>query len=489
MAAEVPFTFRHKPYGFQGDYLSEHGRRASYGLLWEQGLGKTKGIIDTAALLGCEGEASGALILAPNGVHRNWHVEELPSHWPEDAPRMRSFAWSSSSASSKWHKEAVRDLLEFDGFVFLCMSYDAMMTEPGKQASWELLRRRRVLYGADESQRIKTPRAKRTKRVIASSVYAPYRRIASGTPMDSPFDIYSQVRFLEPDFWARELGLGSFTAFKSHFGNWVRAETAGGRSFDMCVSYRNLDELHRVLATVSDRRTKDEELDLPPKVYKRVFHELTNSQRNAYEELRSDTLTWLESGELVTAELAIVRALRLQQITSGFVNPEAGANPIRFDPNPRAAILRELLEDLTRPCIIWARFVEDVRVCEEQASLAGRNPVVWDGNRPERSLDPFHAGVADTFIANLESNAREGLTLNEATTTIYYSNTPKLLNRLQSEDRNHRIGQHHSVTYIDLLAERTLDAHILSTLIEKRGTAGQVLGDDPRGWLQEALAA
>lgn len=488
MTAEVPFTFRHKPYGFQGDYLSSQGRRASYGLLWEQGLGKTKGIIDTCALLGCEGEITGALVLAPNGVHRNWHVSELPEHWPGDAPRMKSFSWSSPSASAKWHREEVRELLEFDGFAFLCMSYDALMTELGKQASWDFIRSRRVMYAADESQRIKTPAAKRTKRVINSGVYAPYRRIASGTPMDTPFDIYSQVRFLDPEFWARELGLGGFTAFKAHFGNWVKAQTAGGRSFDMCTSYRNLDELNQVLATISDRRTKDEELDLPPKVYKRMFHELTNSQRSAYEQLRSETMAFLESGELVTAELAIVRILRLQQITSGFINPEAGAEPVRFDPNPRAALLREVLEDVTRPCIIWGRFVEDIRTCEAVARAAGRKPVVWDGDRPEASLDPFHAGEADTFIANLESNAREGLTLNEADTTIYYSNTPKLLNRLQSEDRNHRIGQSRSVLYIDLLAEGTLDPHLLSTLREKRDTAGTVLGDDVRGWLMEALS-
>lgn len=487
MSAEFPFTFRHQPYGFQRDYLSTSGRRASFGLLWEQGLGKSKGIIDTAALLGVEGEITGALVLAPNGVHRNWHVSELPEHWPVDGPRMKSFSWSSPSAGTVWHKQEVRDLLEFDGFAFLCLSYDALMTEAGKQASWDFLRSRRVLYVGDESQRFKTPAAKRTKRVINSGVYAPYRRIASGTPMDGPFDIYSQIRFLDPEFWSRELGLGSFTAFKAHFGNWVRVQTNSGRHFDMCESFRNLDELNQVLGTISDRRTKDEELDLPPKVYKRMYHELTNSQRAAYEELKSEALTFLESGELVTAELALVRILRLQQITSGFVSPEAGSAPVRFDPNPRAALLREVYEDLTRPAIVWARFVEDVRVCEEVARAVGKKPVVWDGEHPELSLDPFHAGEADLFIANLESNAREGLTLNEASTTIYYSNTPKLLNRLQSEDRNHRIGQTRSVTYIDLLAERTLDSRILETLRDKRDTAGTVLGDDVRGWLMEAL--
>lgn len=484
---EIPFTPVLAPLEHQGLFLSESGRRAEYGLFWEQGTGKTKGLIDNAALLACEGAIDAAFVLAPNGVHRNWVVEELPKHWPSgDLPPVDAFAWSSPSASTKWHRQAVDRLLGSNGFVWLCMSYDGLMTDAGKQASWDLLRTRRVMYILDESQRAKTPAAKRTKRIIASSVYAPYRRIASGTPMDSPMDIYSQVRFLDADFWVREFGIGSFTSFKSYFGNWITIPTAGGRQFEKLESYRNLDELERALRKIGQRVLKTDVLDLPEKTYKRMFHELTPAQRRAYEELRSEALTFLDSGELVTAELAIVRILRLQQITSGFIVPRPGAEPERFEPNPRAALLRETLEDLTRPSIIWARFVEDVRVCAEASRAAGRRPVIFNGNDPGASLDPFHAGEADDFIANLESGAREGLTLNEADTTIYYSNSTKLLNRKQSEDRNHRIGQTRSVTYIDMLAEGTLDAKVLSALREKSSTVGAVLGDADDGWLLES---
>jgi hypothetical protein len=484
---EIPFAPVLAPLEHQSLFLSEHGRQASYGLLWEQGTGKTKGLIDDAALLFCEGVIDAALVLAPNGVHRNWVVEELPKHWPHDLPPVDAFSWSSPAASTKRHQAAVSRLLGSNGFVWLCMSYDALMTDAGKQASWDLLRSRRVLYILDESQRAKTPAAKRTKRIIASSVYAPYRRLASGTPMDKPFDIYSQVRFLDADFWVREFGIGSFTSFKAYFGEWVTIKTNAGASFEQCTAYRNLDELERALAKIGQRVLKEDVLDLPDKVYKRMFHELSPAQRRAYDELKQEALTFLDSGELITAELAIVRVMRLQQITSGFVMPKAGGAPIRFDPNPRKVLLQTILEDLTRPSIIWGRFVEDVNAAAEASRAAGRRPVVFSGDKPELSLDPFHAGEADDFIANLESGAREGLTLNEADTTIYYSNSTKLLNRLQSEDRNHRIGQTRSVTYIDLLGEGTLDPKVLTALCEKRDAVGTVLGDDPREWLREAL--
>ena len=480
---EIPFQPVLAPLEHQGHFLSEHGRRASFGLFWEQGTGKTKGLIDDAALLYCERAIDAALVIAPNGVHRNWVVEELPKHWPRDLTPIDSFAWSSPSAAAKWHREGVDRLLRSNGFPWLCMSYDAVMTDAGKQATWELLRSRRVLYILDESQRAKTPNTKRTKRLIASSVYAPYRRLASGTPMDKPFDIYSQVRFLDPDFWARELGIGSFTAFKAHFGEWVSIKTSGGRSFEQLKAYKNLDELERVLKHIGQRVLKKDVLDLPAKTYKRVFHELSPAQRRAYDELRSEALALLDSGELITAELAIVRILRLQQITSGFIAPHAGAAPIPFDPNPRAALLRETLEDLTRPSIIWANFVEDVRVAAEASRAAGRRPVVFDGSRPELSVDVFHRGEADDIIANLNSGMVEGFTLNEADTTIYFSNTTKLIKRKQSEDRNHRLGQENAVTYIDLMAEGTLDARNLTRLQEKGRAVAQVLGDADDGWL------
>jgi hypothetical protein len=495
---EIPFTPRLPPISHQAAFLSTSARRPFYALFWEQGTGKTKALIDNIALLACLLEIDAAFVLAPNGVHRNWHVEELPKHWPEDAPPLLSFCWDSTKAANKSFIYAWRDFLKakaWDGtsghVKIFCMSYDAMQTDGGKKASWDFLRHHTCIYIGDESQRFKTPAAKRTKTVIASGVYAKFRRIASGTPMDSPFDMYSQVRFLDPDHWARVALVGSFTAFKARFGQWIQQMTAGGTSYPQCVAYRDLEFMESCVSDISSRVMKEDVLDLPAKNYKRVFHELTNSQRAAYEELKAEAMTFLESGELVTAEMALILHLRLSQIGCGFIKPAPGQLEIPFTPNPRAQMLQTILEDLTRPSIIWGRFVHDTKTAYAASKAAGRRPVIFDGTRPELSVDAFHRGEYDDIIANLNSNMREGYTLNEADTTIYYSNSPKLLNRLQSEDRNHRIGQGFPVTIIDLLAERTLDAKTLTDLRQKRGHAGTVLGDDPdrvHTWLMEALS-
>lgn len=493
MSIEVPFTPVWPPLKHQAEFLSVNARRASYALFWEQGTGKTKALIDNAALLYVEREIDAMFVLAPNGVHRNWHVEELPKHWPTDAGKMTSFSWDTTKANNVSFKAAWNVFMNLPGdrLKVLCMSYDALMTEPGKKASWDFLRKHTVLYVGDESQRFKTPNSARTKRVIASSPYSKYRRIASGTPMDGPFDIYSQVRFLDALHWARTEAIGSFTSFKARFANIIQITTNEGKTFPKIESYRDLDVLERNIAEIGSRVTKDDVLDLPPKTYKRVFHELTNSQRNAYEELKREAMTYLESGELVTADMAMTLHMRLTQIGCGFIIPEAGAAEVPFSPNPRAAMLREVLNDLTRPSIIWGRFKFDCRIAFEASKAAGRRPVIFDGERPELSIDAFKSGKFDDIIANIGSNMREGFTLNEADTTIYYSNAPWLLNRQQSEDRNHRIGQTRPVTYIDLLAERTLDIKTLKDLKDKREVTGSVLGDKSdqiRAWLMEALS-
>jgi hypothetical protein len=499
----LPFTPTYPPISHQADFLRDHARDPAYGILWEQGTGKSKSFIDNLALLVIEGLVDGGFVLAPNGPHFGWARDQLPEHWPADAPRAEFFAWDNNKASTKTFQ---REWLAFLSRVrsqdrgdaserwnqklavgVLCMSYDALMTDAGKRASWEWLRKRRVLYGADESQRIKDPSSKRAIRALASSVYAPYRRIMSGTPMDAPFDVYSQMRFLDPDYWVKQLGTGSFAAFKARFGNWRMRKGPGGREFPDLEGYRDLDVLHAALKPATSRVLAADVLDLPPQTFRIARHELTNSQRNAYEALKRDAMALLESGELVTTEMALILHLRLSQIGAGFVTPRTGEAEVPFVPNPRAELLRETLRDLTRPSIIWHVYRQDAVVAAKASRDAGRRPVVFDGSRPEESIDEFKAGRADDIIGSLSSGMIEFWTLNEAPTSIYYSRSGKLIARLQSERRNYRIGQTTPVQVIDMVADRTLDEGTVRNLGKKKIDAETVLGDDPRAWLIEAL--
>lgn len=495
-------------------------------VLWEQGTGKSWLGIMTGAHLFRVGEIDTIIVVAPNGVHRNWITEEFPKHLPDDvAQQANLFCYHTEKASTKWHQAACKEAISFRGLSIVAMSFDATTTSPimvrdkttgsrrtlwrgGKKFLWDLLSKRRVLYIVDEGRRIKTPKAKRTKTVVGSGKYAEYRRLLNGTPVpNGPFDIYTQLKFLDEEFWAG-YGFTTLAAFKSHFGVFKRGEIRAKPKFDsygnllqpggeqqhfnQLVGYRNLDQLNRILDTVSTRVLKEDVLDLPPKVYTRRTFPLNDKQRAVYNQLREEFFAEVADGKFISAPLAITRMLRFQQIASGFSPTDDGepATPLGKT-NPRLELVLEICEDLPHKAILWTRFRRTLELLME---ALGDKAVRYDGavneDARKRAIDTFGYGDAQFFVANQQS-ACEGLTLlgNQqedslaCKTAIVVEQTFDLAVRQQLEDRNHRIGQKFSVEYIDMVGESTIDAHILKALRRKFDVSCRVTGDVLKTWL------
>lgn len=470
------------PFPHQATALAATRDLRAYALLWEMGTGKSRVTLDTFAHALREGKATALLIVAPNGVHRNWITSELPCHWA--GPPVVAYSWASSRTANRAHAEAVRAMLA-PGPVIVAMSYDALLTPAAERFVGDLLRAKRVFLVLDESQRIKTPSAARTRTAIALSRRCSYVRILTGTPVaNSPFDLYSQFRALDPDYW-RPWGLGTFTAFKATFGVWRRAGRPGARQWDELVQYRDLDRLGRMVAPASSRLTKEAAgLALPPKLYTRRTFELSGEQARHYEALRTDLTTMLDGHE-VTAMIALVQLLRLQQVTCGYLPSGSSDVPLVSIPgsNPRLDLLREIVTDLPHQVIVWVRFRRDADlICAAIPGCARYDGTTAAADR-ERALERFHSGEARIFVGNPAAIGM-GVTLTEAKTVIYYSSSFSLTDRLQSEDRAHRIGQTVSVQVIDLVAEGTVDEHILDALATKDTTACAITGDRLREWIR-----
>lgn len=456
----------------------------AFAAFWEQGTGKSKLAIDTLGHLYTEDRVNAAIVVAPNGVHRNWITDELPTHMSPDIP-LKAHAYSSQSANAAWHKEALGGLVSYDGLSFLAISYDAWMTAAGKRAVWRMMKERQCLLVLDESHRIKTPKARRTRSILAGAKYAPYRRVLSGTPVtNGPFDIYTQVKFLDPDFWNRELDIGSFTAFKAFFGIWDRGwNNAAQKEYNKLVAYQNLGELADTIKLISSRVVKEEVLDLPDKLYTKRYYTMSPTQKRVYQQIEEEAIAELDDGGVVSANLVITRMLRLQQVLCGYVPVDGDEEPtdlIEPDVNPRLKLLRDTMEDINGKTIIWAIWTRDIDMIMEALEGIGRTPVRYDGRVSEqdreRAKQSFKHGEATDFVAN--SAMSEGLTLTEAKTVIYYANSYKLLDRQQSEDRAHRIGQDTSVSYIDLVCPGTRDVAVIDALVKKSAIAATILGDE-----------
>lgn len=486
------YEYRTKPFEHQRRIFEDTSQEPNYGLFWEQGTGKSKAIIDTAAYLYEQGEINTLIVVAPNGVHRNWITDEIPVHMPKRlAPRVQMMFWESKRSATKWHQREVARVVDHDGFRIMALNYEAMLTKAGEKALKKLFVRNekskdyhKVLLVFDESHYLKSPGARRTMRGIALAKRAKFRRILTGTPIaNSPFDAYSQLKALDPDYW-KQHGFTTFTTFKTHFGifqKFVNGQT--GQQFETIVGYRHLDQLKQMIAPITDRVTKDDVLDLPPKLYQRRYFELTPAQATVYKQIKDDAMAFLESGDTITAPLALVRLLRLQQVTCGFVPTDDGPLEEFEGRNPRLDLLEEICNGLGHSAIIWARFRRDIDLIMDRL---GDKAVRYDGNTSDddraKAKADFQAGKIQFFVGN-PAAAATGLTLHRARTVIYASNSFKLTDRLQSEDRAHRIGQEHPVAYIDLIAPGTVDEHIVRALREKNDIASTLTGDRLKDWI------
>lgn len=483
--------FKLPPFDHQLLEWTGHRQEAARAIFWEQGTGKTKLMIDTMCALFQEGVIDGVVVVAPSGVDRNWLTDELPAHLTDSvSPQVMTYHYRAAKARTKYHQAGLAQLLHHRGLAILLISYDAFMTDLAKDYVWKFLKRRKVLYVLDESHNIKTPAAKRTQSIVKSGRYAPYRRLLTGTPVSlGPFDVYSQMKFLDQNFWL-PLGISTFSEFKTHFGEWDKAYNyTQKREYEVLTGYKNVEELYDFIQAHSSRVLKEDVLDLPPKLYSRRYFELSPVQRRAYEQLRSDYIAELDQG-VVTADLAIVRMLRMQQVLCGYL-PQDDEDPTLVplgNHNPRLELLEEITDGLSHQAIIWSRFSNDVDlICRMLGNRAARYDGRISDDECEQNKFAFQRGEKQFFVGNQQKGAT-GLTLHMAKTMIYYCNSFKLIDRLQSEDRAHRAGMDDNpVNYIDLAGEidesPTMDLHTINALRAKLDIASRITGDRLREWI------
>jgi len=470
-----------KPFKHQAECLKLSWERKGFAILLEQGLGKTKVCLDTAELLFKAHRIEAMLVVAPNGVHFNWSRNQVPLHL--DCPYLMVEYSAGKVKTNRFEDQTYALLaptLKQRRLRLLIINVEAY-SSPGAAAdlSLKLLDKFPTLMVVDESTRIKTPRAQRTKRIIALGRHAKFKRILTGTPVtQSPFDVYSQFQFLDPTL----LSFYSYTAFKHNYGRWEKKFTRKGEKsweYEELISYIHLDDLRQRLAPHYYRREKAECLDLPAKVYKVMGVDLSPQQRRLYQRVLADGVLEFDDFRLLTP-LQITRLLRCQQITGGFLPTEEPGTVKPLPENPKLDLLLELIEDHPGKTIIWARFrAEIMAIVSKLKETYGHDLVVEyhggvpSNKRPEM-IKRFQEGGARFLVGQQASGV--GIDLYAAETVFYFSNDFSYEHRYQSEDRCHRVGLKHPVLYIDLIANDTVDERVRWVHERARKSAEAVLG-------------
>jgi SNF2 family DNA or RNA helicase len=476
------YPFKNKPFVHQQAYLQRFWDSPVAALFADTGTGKSFMLINNASLLYDKGRINGLLIVAPKGVYRNWLKVEIPKHLPDHVVH-RIAIWSPTPRKAE--QQAMDSLFTVtEDLKILIMNVEAFSTPKGTAYAKRFLLAHDGMMAIDESTTIKGHTAQRSKNAVKVGLGAKFRRIMTGSPVTkSPMDLYQQCEFLSPNC----LNAHSYFAFQARYAVTVERHLAS-HSFKQVVGYRRLDELKEKLDRFSFRVRKDECFDLPDKVFLKREVELTPEQRRAYDQMVLAALATFDQGMSTTVN-ALTQIMRLQQIVCGHVTLDTG-EVISLKSN-RMDELLAAIEESDGKIIIWANFRHDIEAVKLALSKAyGMNAVATyfgDTAAEERSdiVDRFQDPNSELrFFVGQPRTGGYGLTLTEAHTMIYYSNSYDLEIRLQSEARIDRYGQKNKMTYIDLSSPNTVDEKIVDALQKKMDIANLILGESARDWIK-----
>ncbi len=453
----------------QKEAIIKGKRLKSMALFFDVGTGKTRTILEILRdHYNDNKKILPTLIICPVAVMFNWKNEFKKF---TKIPESKIFVLTGSVEERKQvYKVAPKDsifIINYDsfshGFVDICLSHPP-----------EVL----VL---DESHRCKDSTAKRTKNIIKLSDAMStdsYKYILTGTPvLNSQLDLFTQFRILDGGklfgknyFAFRATYFQDKNAFmpkQKHFPNWSPKVGAD-------------DKLKNLIAPIVCLAKKDECLDLPPMVRTEIEVEMSKEQARAYESMKKDFIAFLDNGGVSVAQLAITKAIRMQQIVSGFIKTEEGEIH-HFKENPRAKALYDLLEDITpkEKVIVWGMFHEDYDtikgVCNKLSlPYSEVTGLVKD---KQIQLDAFEKDPKVRVMISSPAAGGTGVNMIQASCMIYYSRSYSLEHDLQSEARNYRGGSeiHSKITRIDLVAKNSIDSIILKCLRDKKNIADNIM--------------
>jgi SNF2 family DNA or RNA helicase len=475
------YKFKTKPYGHQLDALEASWDKENFAYFMEMGTGKSKVLLDNAAVLYDKGLINGLLLIAPKGVYKNWYDSEIPTHLPDHIQK-KVVLWKTSDKSKK-QRDILNTLFKSEtDFHILIMNVEAFSSGTGTQFAKKFLSCHKSMIAIDESTTIKTPTSNRTKNILSLRKDCKYRRILTGSPVTkSPLDLFSQCQFLDP--WL--LDHQSYYTFRARYSICKKIQV-NGRQVEIVVGYRNLGELSDKIKPFSKRILKDDCLDLPEKSYVKHYVELTKEQKKVYEQMKKEAIAFLD-GKMQSSATVMTQLMRLHQITCGHFTADDGT--IKDLPCSRLGELMNILENVEGKTIIWSHYTHDVRrIIAEIKKVYGDDSVVdyygaTDTDARSANIKKFQNNDNCRFFVGTTHTGGYGITLTAGSNMIYFSNGYDLEKRQQSEARIDRIGQTRKMTYIDIMSQDTIDERIVKALRNKVNIANTIMDEDFREWI------
>lgn len=470
-----------KPFGHQFEalrFICERWRlNAPYvGLFHQMGTGKTKIVLDAARLLGWKK----LLVVCPKTVVISWDRDLVDN---VDRYSLLDATAGTGEQRNAFINEFVDDDIYKNTLRVCVVNYDSIwrpfVFEALTSTRWDCI-------AMDESTYIKSHSAARTKAAMKLREFADFRIIMTGTPVTNNYlDLYSQLQFLDESV----IGIRSFTAFKATYAVYNNPFKGKLKHVPILVGYRNIDDLMAKVNLHCLIKTKEECLDLPPVVRTIRSVELDGYPeiQKAYNNIRRELVHVFEhegDTKQVVATNVLVKLMRLQQITSGYLSEtyidttgRKKTNVFVLGESPKIQPLVEFVNEIgsAEKVVIWVRFRHDAKqVAHALVGLkCGVCGVVLGGGgkkqdmQNKKILRSFQGEDKYRFLVATPGTCAFGLDMFAARYSVRFSASFKLDDSIQAESRVHRSGQTRQVTYVDLVCKNTVDELVLTALQAK----------------------
>lgn len=452
-------------------------QRTSFGFFLPIGVGKTKSAIETVRLLcALEKKQLRILVLGPPIVQRNWADEFRKNSRIE-------LICLPAGTGKKRVDTMTKELFSPGGTKRggVCVLGYPNLTMPAvyeKMVEWQP-----DVLVYDEVHMVSNSKSKRSKAAYKLSRIARYRYGLTGTPItndhQSLFGIYkvldlgetfgvSLTAFMRKYFYDKN----AFMSREVHFPDWRLQESSealiNGKLEDTAMSVEKTEALK----------------NLPPLIVSDIFVDLSDEQKRAYREMKKDLITFVEGKpDPATAQLAVTKSLRLQQIASGHIILESG-DKHDFKETPRDKALEELLERITNSgekVLVWSVFKQNYTSIKVVCERLGVKYVEVHGSvSSKKKFEHIEAFNNDPDIQVFIGHPRSvgvGINLVAAKYSVFYSRDFSFISDEQSEGRNYRGGseKHDKIIRYNIIAAGTIDEKVSEALENKEKISSKLL--------------
>lgn len=436
---------------------------SGYALLHDCGCGKSLTSIAIMGSLFHAEKIRRVLVVCPSSI---------VSVWEKEVARFAKFPYSLRALQGeKKNRISLLEELEDPAIENGALSIAVINYESThRDGMFEALQEYRAdLIICDESQRIKSPKAAQSKAMHKLGAKARYRLILSGTPVQNNcVDLFSQYLFLDPSVFG-----ANFFAFRARY------VTLGGFQNKQIIGYKNQDDLIKKAHSIASRVTLEECVDMPGQIFIDHPVKLSDKEAKQYKTLRDESVAEIENST-ITADTILTKILRLQQFTGGFVADDDGR--MHQVSTAKLNALADILEDYLstgKKAVIFARFTAELKAIRGLLDKTGIRYGFIDGSVPQEQrgaiVEQFQSDPECRVFVAQTATAGLGITLTASSLTIFYSLSYNYADYQQATARTYRIGQKEKCTYINLVAEKTIDSKILQALSRKEDTAKAIV--------------